>query len=62
MQPFKLILGIFALCLAVFMLVPEKDKPIDFNSIYKVPSESSKARKEWNAKRLLNSEGVITKT
>ena len=61
MKSFKIILGLTALILAGFLLIPENNTPIDFNSVYKVPSESPKARKSWDAKRLTNSQGVVPK-
>ena len=61
MKSFKIILGLTALILVGFLLIPENNTPIDFNSLYKAPSESPKARKSWDAKRLTNSQGVIPK-
>ena len=61
MKSFKFIIGITSLILACFLFFPENNTPIDFNSIYKAPSESPKARKSWDAKRLTNSQGVVPK-
>ena len=61
MKAIKLLFGFSALLIAAFLLIPEKNKPIDFNSIYKVPSESSKDRKIWNTKRLVSSDGTVPK-
>ena len=57
----KIVLVLTALILAVFLLIPENNTHIDFNIVYKAPSESPKARKSWDAKRLTNSQGVIPK-
>ena len=52
------ILSVFILCgIAFYMLIPEQ--PIDFNAIYKVPSESPYSRKKWDAKRLVDANGNI---
>ena len=61
MKSFKIILGLTAVILASFLFIPENNTPIDFNSVYKAPSESPKARKSWDAKRLTNSQGVVPK-
>ena len=42
MKSFKIILGLTAVILAGFLLIPENNTPIDFNSVYKAPSESLK--------------------
>lgn len=52
------LLTVFIICgLAFLMLAPEQT--IDFNSIYKAPSESPYSRKAWDAKRLLDLNGNI---
>ena len=51
MKSFKFIIGVTALILASFLFFAENNTPIDFNSIYKAPSESPEARKSWDAKR-----------
>ena len=61
MKSFKFIIGVTILILASFLFFAENNTPIDFNSIYKAPSESPKARKSWDAKRLTNSQGVVPK-
>ena len=61
MNSFKIILSLTALILAGFLLIPKNNTPIDFISVYKAPSESPKARKSWDAKRLTNSQGVVPK-
>lgn len=58
------ILFYFLASLAVIgavLISQNQQKTIDFNAIYKVPSESPKERKIWNQKRLVDSNGHIPK-
>ncbi len=57
MKLFKLLTVLTLFGLAFVMIRPEQ--PIDFNSIYRAPSESPKSRKKWDAKRLLDANGNI---
>ncbi|MGC6470452.1 MAG: T9SS type A sorting domain-containing protein [Flavobacteriales bacterium] len=57
MKYFYLLFSIITIGVIAFFLTPEKT--INFNRIYKMPSESSKERKVWNYNRLVNSEGQV---
>ena len=57
MKLFKILTGLTLIGFAFVMIRPEQ--PIDFNSIYKAPSESPYSRKKWDAKRLLDANGNI---
>ncbi len=52
MKTIKIFLALSAIFSICYFAVPQKT--IDFNSVYKAPSESPGARKEWDKKRLVN--------
>ncbi|MGC6427952.1 MAG: T9SS type A sorting domain-containing protein [Flavobacteriales bacterium] len=54
---------IAAISFSCFYAINKKQSPINFNKIYKAPSEGPKARKEWDRKRLVNPEtGIMPKS
>ena len=56
----KLIYFLFPLAIICSIVVLQNPQtPIDFNAIYKVPSESPKERKIWEKKRLVDANGNI---
>lgn len=60
MKPLYLTISFFIIAALAVYLIPEKT--IDFNSIYKVPSESPKDRKLWNEQRLADQNGTIPRS